>query len=177
MTSGSGARRVIRSGQSAEHTIVHGFDTDSPRRGQPDGRMKRATRSKANSAKRGRKPTWRDGNLEQAKKLAALGATDVEMADFFGVSLRTFMRWKVSKPEFWHSLKVAKDAADERVERRLWERAVGYSVETEKIVCSGGRVIRVKTVEHYPPDTTACIFWLKNRQPEKWRDKVDQAQA
>ena len=52
-------------------------------------------------AKRGRKPTWRDGNLEQAKKLAALGATDVEMAKFFRVSLRTFMRWKVSNPEFF----------------------------------------------------------------------------
>jgi hypothetical protein len=124
-------------------------------------------------AKRGRKPTWKDGYLEQARKLAALGATDVEMADFFGVSLRTFMRWKVSKPEFWHALKAAKDAADERVERRLYERAVGYAVEIEKIVVSRGKVIRLKTVEHYPPDTTALIFWLKNRQPEKWRDKVD----
>jgi hypothetical protein len=50
---------------------------------------------------------------------------------------------------------------------------VGYSVETEKILCSGGKIIRVRTVEHYPPDTTACIFWLKNRQPEIWRDKVE----
>jgi hypothetical protein len=135
------------------------------------------TLRKAKPAKRGRKPTWKDGNLEQAKKLAALGATDVEMADFFGVSLRTFMRWKVSKPEFWHALKATKDAADERVERRLWERAVGYSAEVEKVVCSRGKVMRVRTVEHYPPDTTACIFWLKNRQPDRWRDKVDPGQA
>src|SRR5262245_10773776 len=99
-----------------------------------------ATPRKANPAKRGRKPTWRDGYLEQAKKLAALGATDVEMADFFGVSLKTLTRWKVSRPEFCLALKTAKEVADERVERRLWERAVGYSVETEKIICSGGRV-------------------------------------
>jgi hypothetical protein len=131
------------------------------------------TPRKANPQKRGRKPAWRDGYLEQARKLAALGAIDIEMADFFGVSLKTFTRWKVSKPEFRLALKVTKEAADERVERRLWERAVGYAVEIEKIVVSRGKVIRVKTIEHYPPDTTACIFWLKNRQPEKWRDKVD----
>ena len=94
------------------------------------------TPRKANPKKRGRKPTWRDGNLEQAKKLAALGATDVEMAESLGVSLRTLMRWKVSHPEFCQTLKAAKEVADERVERRLWERAVGYSVPTEKIFCS-----------------------------------------
>jgi hypothetical protein len=56
-----------------------------------------------------------DGNLEQAKKLAALRATDVEMTKFFGVSLRTFMRWKVSHPEFWHTLKGAKEVAGSSV--------------------------------------------------------------
>jgi hypothetical protein len=71
------------------------------------------------------------------------------------------------------ALKVAKDAADARVERRLWERAMGYSHLSEKLFCSRGKVIRVEIVEHYPPDTTACIFWLKNRQPGRWRDRVD----
>src|SRR5262245_7661242 len=135
------------------------------------------TPRKSNPQKRGRKPAWRDAYLEQAKKLAALGATDADIADFFGVSSRTVMSWKVAKPEFSHALKTAKDAADARVERRLYERAVGYSVETEKHVCSGGKIVRVRTIEHYPPDTTACIFWLKNRQPDKWRDRVDPGQA
>ena len=44
---------------------------------------------------------------------------------------------------------------------------------TEKIFCSRGKVIRVETVEHYPPDTTAMIFWLKNRQPDRWRDRAE----
>jgi hypothetical protein len=135
---------------------------------------------KANaSQRRGRKPTWRDGNLEQASKLAMLGLTDAEMADFFGVSAKTFTRWKLSKPEFCRALKAGKEIADARVERRLYERAVGYSVEIEKILCSGGKAIRVQIVEHHPPDITACIFWLKNRQPEKWsyKFKVKQAAA
>jgi hypothetical protein len=127
--------------------------------------------------KRGRKPTWRDGYLEQTRKLAALGATEAEMAQFFDVSHKTFTRWKMSRPDFCLALKAAKDAADARVERRLYERAVGYSVEIEKIFCCRGKIIRVKTIEHYPPDTTACIFWLKNRQPSRWRDRVDPAEA
>src|SRR5262245_40093251 len=131
------------------------------------------TPRKSNPQKRGRKPTWNDAYLEQAEKLAALGATDADIADFFGVSLRTFMTWKTTKPEFLHALKATKEVADKRVERRLYERAVGYSVLTEKIVVSRGKVIRVKTVEHYPPDTTACIFWLKNRDPDNWREKGD----
>src|SRR5262245_58650423 len=138
---------------------------------------KMPTPRKANPKKQGRKPTWNDAYLEQAKKLAALGATDADIADFFGVSARTVMSWKVAKPEFFHALKTAKEVADARVERRLYERALGYSVETEKIVVSRGTVIRVRTIEHYPPDTTAMIFWLKNRQPGKWRDKVDPGQA
>jgi hypothetical protein len=104
----------------------------------------------ASPAKRGRKPTWRDGNLEQAKKLAALGLTEAEMADFFGVSSKTFTRWKLSNAEFCRALKAGKEIADARVERRLYERAVGYSVEIEKIFCSGGKVTRVQTVETPP---------------------------
>jgi hypothetical protein len=149
--------------RSVEHIAKKGSNAD-----------KRCT---ANPAKRGRKPTWRDGFLKRARKLAALGLTDVEMAAVFGVSSRTLTRWKRSKPEFCLALKEGKDIADARVEGCLYERAVGYSVETEKIFFSGGKVIRVKTVEYYPPDTTACIFWLKNRQPGKWRDKVNPAQA
>jgi hypothetical protein len=131
------------------------------------------TPRKANPQKRGRKPAWRDGYLEQARKLAVLGLTDAEMAKFLGVSLRTFMHWKISNPEFLHALKEGKEVADLRVVRSLYERAVGYSVEIEKIFCCRGKVIRVKTVEQYPPDTTSMIFWLRNRRPDEWRDKID----
>jgi hypothetical protein len=135
------------------------------------------TPRKPNPQKRGRKPTWRDGILELSAKLAALGLTDVEMADFLGVSSRTFTRWKLAKPEFCQVLKAAKGIADARVESRLYELAVGYTMEVEKVFCLGGKVVRVQTIEHHPPDTTACIFWLKNRQPGKWRDKSDPGQA
>ncbi|PVE23654.1 hypothetical protein DC522_14480 [Microvirga sp. KLBC 81] len=54
---------------------------------------------------------------------------------------------------------------------RLYTKACGYTMQTEKLFCHEGEVIRAETLTYYPPDTTACIFWLKNRQPGKWRDK------
>jgi hypothetical protein len=109
----------------------------------------------------------------QAAKLCALGATDAQIADFFEVDEATINRWKQEHPRFCESLKNAKSEHDEKVERSLYERAMGYSHKSEKIFCQEGEVIRAETVEHYPPDPTSMIFWLKNRQPKKWRDKQE----
>lgn len=110
--------------------------------------------------------------VEQAKRLASvLGATDVEIAQFFGVSDRAIYRWKLAHPEFAKALKVGKAPANERVKRSLYLRAIGYSHEAEEVFRNNGKVTRVKTVKHYPPDTAACIFYLCNRDPENWKQK------
>lgn len=108
---------------------------------------------------------------EQAKKLCELGATDYELADFFKVCTRTIYRWKHQFPEFCQAVISGKDLADERVERSLYNRAVGYSFESEKVFQFQGEIIRAETVEHVPPDTGAAMNWLKNRRGDKWRDK------
>ena len=67
--------------------------------------------------------------------------------------------------------RAGKEEADARVKRSLYGRAVGYSLNSEKIFCNkDGEVTRVPIVEHVPPDVTAQIFWLKNRDPARWRD-------
>lgn len=110
---------------------------------------------------------------EQARKLCLLGATDLEIADFFEVSIASLYRWKNEHPEFCEALKEAKAEADKRVEESLYQRALGYSHEAVKIFMPAGasEPVKVPYREHYPPDTTAAIFWLKNRRPEAWRDK------
>ena len=110
---------------------------------------------------------------EQARKLCLLGATDLEIADFFGIGTTTLYRWKSEHPEFREALKEAKVEADSRVEESLYHRAVGYSHDAEKVFQFQGAIVRAPYREHYPPDTTAAIFWLKNRQPERWRDKQE----
>jgi hypothetical protein len=106
-----------------------------------------------------------------------MGATDAQLADFFGVGVRSVSLWKVQYPEFSQALKIAKEQADQLVEQSLFRRAVGYECDELDI-----RVIRCKVVvtpirKVYPPDTTAAIFWLKNRQPAKWRDRQEHTGA
>jgi hypothetical protein len=119
----------------------------------------------------GRPTKYRPEFVQLAKNYCELGATDAQLAKYFEVDEKTINTWKLKHPEFLQSLKGAKLLADEKVERSLFERACGYSVPEEKIFCTNGEVTVVATTKHYPPDTTACIFWLKNRKPDDWRDQ------
>ena len=119
----------------------------------------------------GRPTAFKPEYVEQAKKLAELGATDRELAEFFYVSESTLYLWKHTQPEFSEALKLGKEASDARVVQSLYRRAIGYSHDAVKIMTVDGSVQEVPYVEHYPPDTTAGIFWLKNRDPDRWRDK------
>lgn len=121
----------------------------------------------------GRPSGFRPEFIDQARKLCLLSATDVEIANFFGIDVVTLNRWKKSYPALMQALKEGKETADAQVGQRLFERACGYTHPEEKIFLQEGEVIRVNTLKHYPPDTTACIFWLKNRRPEQWRDRQE----
>ena len=119
----------------------------------------------------GRPSPYKPEFAEQARKLCQLGATDLELADFFGVDVRTIYRWRNTHEAFCQSVVVGKDAADERVARALYQRAVGYSYESEKVFQNKGDIVRADVTEHVPPDPGAAFNWLKNRRSQEWRDK------
>ena len=123
----------------------------------------------------GRPTNYRPEYAEQARKLCASAAmVNVELADFFGVSISAIKRWKIRYPEFRTATALGKQEADDRVVDALFQRAVGYSFDAEKIFPPRGRArkeLRVSYREHVPPDTTAARLWLLNRQPELWRDR------
>lgn len=118
----------------------------------------------------GRPSKFEEAFIAQAEKLCKLGATDMEIADFFEVDVRTLYRWKAEHPEFCQALKAGKDVADERVERSLYARANGYEHDEVDIRVVDKEIVQTPIRKYYPPDTTAAIFWLKNRRPEQWRE-------
>ena len=107
---------------------------------------------------------------ETMLKLFKRGLTDKQVAEAIGVCEKTINNWKGKFPTFQQALKESKLVADALVEASLFSRAAGFAHPEEKIFIVDNKVKRVQTMKHYPPDTTAAIFWLKNRQPEKWRE-------
>ncbi|HDR1425398.1 TPA: helix-turn-helix domain-containing protein, partial [Pasteurella multocida] len=97
--------------------------------------------------------------------------TDKDIANFFEVSESTLNNWKNEYPEFLESIKKGKMLADANVAERLYKRALGYEAPDVDIRVIENKIVETPLIKHYPPDPTSAIFWLKNRQPEKWRDK------
>lgn len=122
----------------------------------------------------GRPSKYEDKYADQAYKLCLLGATDAELADFFGVTESTLNLWKKKHPAFSESLKSGKVEADATIASKLYHRAKGYAHPDLITATYEGQITdTLEITKHYPPDTTAAIFWLKNRQPAKWRDKQE----
>lgn len=96
------------------------------------------------------------------------GLTDEQIAKNIGINRDTLYRWKKAYPDFSDALKRGKEVIDRQVENALLKRALGYTYD--EVTFEDG--VEVKCVrKQVVPDTTAQIFWLKNRKPEDWRDK------
>lgn len=103
------------------------------------------------------------------------GLVDEQIAQNIGINPATLYDWKKRYPEISKALKKGKEVVDRQVENALLKRALGYKYEeikTEKTE-EGKKVTVTVTVKEVVPDTTAQIFWLKNRKPDQWRDKRD----
>lgn len=132
---------------------------------------KKATKKKSNA---GRPSKFDEGDLKLMKYLYETGKTDKQVAEVLEVHEATLHRWKKANPEFRESLKDWKIEADKNVEKALFQRACGYDTKETKVFCDKNGTIKTHTVKkHYAPDATSMIFWLKNRQPDNWRDKQE----
>ncbi len=136
------------------------------------GKAKSARKAKVTPS-RGRPTIYKAAYAEQARRLALLGQTDAEMAAFFGVAERTINYWKKAHLDFLQSIKEGKDEADAKVAAALYQRALGYSHPDSHVSNYQGEITVTPITKHYPPDTGAAFIWLKNRQPDKWRDRVE----
>lgn len=114
-----------------------------------------------------------------AWSMAAMGATNEEIADAIGVSKRTIIRWAKEHESFGKALAEGKAVSDAKVIRSLYNMATGYEYTEEKRIVEydkDGSVkpVRIeKTVKHVQPSVAAQCFWLKNRQRSKWSDRPE----
>lgn len=109
---------------------------------------------------------------DQARKLALLGLTDAEIAEFFGVDERTLNNWKTEEPAFFQSLNAGKIQADADVADSLYRRAVGEVVIVERREKnSDGSYETIRLSQQIPADPGAAKLWLTNRQGRLWREK------
>lgn len=105
------------------------------------------------------------------------GLTDEQLAGKMQINPATLYDWKKKYPKISEALKKGKEIVDIQVENALLKRALGYEFQEERVersVKDGVKV--VQTIKHVVPDVTAQIFWLKNRRPDRWREKPEPTQ-
>jgi transcriptional regulator with XRE-family HTH domain len=108
-----------------------------------------------------------------AQKLAALGLTMIQIAGALGISERTLRQWKVDNRKLTAAIKKGRSWLTLRIEDSLAQKALGMTIPETKVSVINGRIVLTTIQKHLPPDTLACIFWLKNRAPERWGDRHD----
>lgn len=122
---------------------------------------------------RGRPSEYQPEYAEQAYRLMLLGMTRSQVAQFFEVSEATIYNWCREQPEFLESIRRGAALADAEVAEALYKRAIGVVLPETHVSNYQGDVTLTDLHRHYPPDTQAARLWLKNRQPELWKDKVE----
>lgn len=120
---------------------------------------------------KGRPTSYSKKKADKALFLFSLGATEQEVADVLDISNKTLYNWYEKHPDFLHAKKENKSAIDEKVVNTLFQRATGaIKIKETTINPDGSTTVKEKEIA---PDTTAMIFWLKNRRPQDWRDKQE----
>ncbi len=137
--------------------------------------VKKATKKKPAQKRREGRPEKYIAEVHPrfAALLASIGLTEEEMAIKMGIARSTLSLWKEKHPEFSDSIAQGKIEPDEKVERSLYERCVGYYYQAVKILQYKGLPVEVPYIEHCPPDPFSIRLWLLNRKPKEWRDKQE----
>lgn len=124
--------------------------------------------------KMGRPTKFDEKIVQKVEVLTKEGKTNEQIADLLGISRTTLFTWCGKYGDLMNALKAGKDISDDLVEIALFQRALGYTRTVKKThITKYGEAVEYDEHMVLPPDPTSAIFWLKNRRPEKWREKND----
>jgi hypothetical protein len=125
----------------------------------------------------GRPAVYKTEYAEIARNCCAFGATNETLAEQFAVSRRTVDRWIAGIPDFRDAVREGREIADGKVVSALFARATGMEQKMTRVFCHNGQPVTVNYSVDLPPDVRACMFWLRNRLPEQWRENRPLAEA
>lgn len=121
-----------------------------------------------------------DEGLLKIEGWARDGLVDEQIAHNIGITRQTLNEWKKKFPSISDTLKRGKEVVDRQVENALLKRALGYKYDEitrepkyNEVTDQMEMMVTKRVTKEVQPDTTAQIFWLKNRKPEVWRDKQE----
>ena len=120
-----------------------------------------------------RPPMYRPQLCDVAYKICLMGATAAKLGEVLDVEERTIKYWLDKHPAFRAAVNAGREAADAEIAASLYGRAKGFSMKTIKVMLVDGKPHQEEIVENFPPDTNAAKFWLMNRQPTMWREKME----
>jgi hypothetical protein len=123
----------------------------------------------------GRPTLYKPEYAGRARELCARGATNKDLAGRFGVVRSTIDLWIASHPEFAEAVQQGRDVADASAVESLFTRVTGYNHQAEKVFLYRGEPRTATYTAHVPPETRACMYWLRNRRPEDWREISERA--
>lgn len=139
---------------------------------------KKAKKKQTVKNKGGRPTVFKTEFLAVIFKMCELGATDSDLAAAFGVTRGTINNWKKKHPEVFVQIKQGKNEANEKVEKALYQRALGFKCDETKFATFEGQITDSRKFKrHYPPDINAIKFFLTNRDPERWKNLIDPNQV
>lgn len=122
----------------------------------------------------GRPTVFRKEHETTARKMMQLGAREYEVAEALGINATTLWRWKQKHEGFRKALEEGEEAKVKNVEKSLYDKARGYSYETEKVMKDAkGNLVRVQVTEHVQPSDASIQFFLTNRAASRWQKKID----
>lgn len=112
---------------------------------------------------------------DRAYKLAKIGATNALIAKKLKVNISTLFNWTKTHPGLKDSIICGRTEFESEVERALMKRAVGFTFNETKTIYNKDDDVITKhvTSKYYPPETSAAVFWLKNKFPDRWKERVE----
>jgi hypothetical protein len=121
----------------------------------------------------GRPTLYRPEHASRGRRLCARGATNLDLAGRFGMARSTIGQWIATHSEFAEAVQQGRDVADATAVESLFRRVTGYDHQADKVFLYRSEPRTVTYTAHVPPETRACMFWLRSRRPEDWRAKAE----